>query len=169
MRQRPRAPSTTALLVEALLHAYNTTIHAVQVGANMGDFSRKHHTRNPADDPARELMLTLLNSIRTHTFLLEPNPPVFEQLQAGLRRHLVEASWPAPPARNAEAKNVAVCAGGRASGFVPLSRTLSLQPLRSPEASPWNGALALIPLTRLRGVVAAQAPCPFMSSRCHGS
>lgn len=116
MRQRPRAPSTTALLVEALLHAYNTTIHAVQVGANMGDFSRKHHTRNPADDPARELMLTLLNSIRTHTFLLEPNPPVFEQLQAGLRRHLVEASWPAPPARNAEAKNVAVCAGGRASG-----------------------------------------------------
>jgi len=126
--RRPKQPSTASLLVEAALLS-RVGLRIVQVGANLGDFDRSHHTRLARDDPVREAMLRLLEADATHAVLVEANPPVHAALQEGLRRS-------ASAQRHATA-NVAVCTQAR-SGTAHFYTVLQDRLLRDfPQAPRW--------------------------------
>lgn len=104
-------------------------LHIIQVGANLGDFDRSHHTRLARDDPVREAMLRLLEAETTHAVLVEANPPVHAALQDGLRR--------SAGAQRHTTANVAVCTGGH-SGNAQFYTVLQDRLLHDfPRAPKW--------------------------------
>ena len=126
-RRRSGSPSTASLLVEAALLS-RAGLRIIQVGANLGDFDRSHHTRLARDDPVREAMLRLLEADATHAVLVEANPPVHAALRDGLRRFA--------SAQRHTTANVAVCT--TRSGTVPFYTVMQERLLRAfPRAPKW--------------------------------
>ena len=102
--------STAVALAEALLALSSRRgvgLHFIQVGANAGDFLQENVHLNQSSDPVRIAVQRLLRHERTRGLLIEPNPPVFKQLDAAVHREFAASG---NAARRVSAQNIAVCA-----------------------------------------------------------
>ena len=102
--------STAVALAEALLSLSShrgVGLHFIQVGANAGDFLQENVHLNQSSDPVRIAVQRLLRHERTRGLLIEPNPPVFKQLDAAVHREFAASG---NAARRVSAQNIAVCA-----------------------------------------------------------
>ena len=112
--------STAIALANALLHERKAPLTLIQVGANYGDFDEANLHQNMSSDPVRVAMHKMLRFPRTRAILIEPNPPVYRKLAAGLRGHFSGGL--------VEARNVAVCPwkSGSVDFFVPDPKLIDL-------------------------------------------
>lgn len=92
--------STAAALAEAFLLSNTTRPQLVQVGAGVGDFDPARFGHR--SDAVREAIYLLLDHASTRALLVEPNPPVYDELHAKVRERF--------GAKPVNAVNVAMCA-----------------------------------------------------------
>ena len=101
-RGSPRVPTSLALAQELLLAcSRDGSLQLVQVGAHSGDFNQTQHA-----DPVRPALRHLLTNPLTRALLIEPNPPVYNELVRNVDAHFKD---PDRAVSRIQTRNVAVC------------------------------------------------------------